>query len=264
MFKVNHDRVIFCGGEEYHLAGGDHMKNGNFDTEKYKQELMKLYSRSSNPTEQSGDISLDYNPKPQEIKDVNEDAPDDTVYSEFTDEDFPDTEEDYNSRYPEPDLSQLDTDLGTASSEDNVPPEYTSEELLGRETGYILVNVRTGDNSSAIKGASVAVTAVVDGKRMILASGITDESGISPKFPLPVPDLIHSQSSDPDERPYNLFDVSVSAEGFFNARSVDVPVFSGITSVQNFNLIPVPMMMQSSDETVTYYNAEPDFRGRKE
>ena len=126
------------------------------------------------------------------------------------------------------------------------------------------MNVRTGDDSSAVAGASVNVTAVVDGKRLILASGETDGSGVSPRFSLPVPDLENSQTPGPDERPYNLFDVSVYAEGFFRARSVDVPVFSGITSVQNFNLIPVPLMMKSNDETVTYYNAEPYFGGGKE
>ena len=42
-----------------------------------------------------------------------------------------------------------------------------------------------------------------------------------------------------------------------NARSVDVPVFAGITSVQNFSMIPVPAMMRQNDETVTYFNQEP-------
>ncbi len=238
------------------------MNNGNFDTEKYKQELMKFYSRSSNNNVTSENTVREYIPQPQ--KKNKEDSPDDTAYSEHIEEDSNGREEDYNSRYPEPDLSELDTTFGAADTQDNAPPEYNSEELLGTEKGYILVNVRTGDDSSAVSGATVAVTAVVDGKRMIIASGVTDESGVSPKFSLPVPDLVHSQQPSPDERPYNLFDVSVSAEGFFNARSVDVPVFSGITSVQNFNLIPVPLMMNSSDETVTYYNAEPNFRGRKE
>ena len=237
------------------------MNNGNFDTEKYKQELMKLYNRSSNNNVPFEKEKKEYIPQQQT---VTGDEPDDTVYSEHIDEDSNGSVEDYNSRYPEPDLSEIDTDMGTGDTQDNVPPEYTSEELLGTEKGYILVNVRTGDDSSAISGATVAITAIVDGKRMIIASGVTDESGVSPKFSLPVPDLVYSQLPDPDERPYNLFDVSVSAEGFFHARSVDVPVFSGITSVQNFNLIPVPLMMKSSDETVTYYNAEPNFRGRKE
>lgn len=230
------------------------MKNGNFDTEKYKQELMKLYSRSSSHDEEL--------PK---VQDENkEELPDDTAYAEFAEKDGNGDDEDYNSRYPEPDLSELDTDLGMDSNKDDEPPEYSSEEFLGNEMGYILVNVRTGDDSSAVEGAFVKVTAVVDGKRLVLASGATDESGVSPKFSLPVPDLEHSQAPDPEERPYNLFDVSVYAEGFFRARSVDVPVFSGITSVQNFNLIPVPLMMSSDDETVTYYNAEPGFGGGKE
>jgi len=51
----------------------------------------------------------------------------------------------------------------------------------------------------------------------------------------------------------------VTAKGFFNARSVDVPVFSGITSIQNFNMIPVPLMMKETDETLTIYNQEPFF-----
>ncbi|MBQ6168550.1 MAG: carboxypeptidase regulatory-like domain-containing protein [Ruminococcus sp.] len=235
------------------------MPNGNLDTEKYKQELMRLYSRSTSAEEKQVT-----QPVPEEINDTDTEAPDDTVYAEHTEEDSNGAEEDYNSRFPEPDLSELDTDLGTHSAEDDVPPVYDSDELLGTERGYILVNVRTGDDSSAVAGAFISVTAIVDGKRLVLASGVTDESGVSPKFSLPVPDREHSQEPSPEERPYNLFDVSVSAEGFFRARSVDVPVFSGITSVQNFNLIPLPLMMDSSDETVTYYNAEPSFGGGKE
>ena len=243
------------------------MQNGNLDMERYKQEMMKLYSRSTSPEDTAGELpeaAPAYDEQPAEISDVDENAPDDTVYAEHTDEDSNGMEEDYNSRFPEPDLSGLDTDGGTASTEDDVPPEYDRSELIGAEKGYILVNVRTGDDSSAVAGAMVLVTALVDGKRLVLASGETDESGISPRFELPAPDLIHSQAPDPDRRPYALYDVSVSAEGFFRARSVDVPVFSGITSVQNFNLIPVPLMMNSSDETVTYYNAEPTFGGGKE
>ena len=228
------------------------MDNRIPDTERYRQELMKLYSRSPSRSEEK--------PGPEEK--ALEEAPDDTAYADFSDNG--NVPEDYNDRYPEPDLSDLDTDFGTVDTEDDDPSEYDSDELLGAERGYILVNVRTGDDSSAVEGASVEVTAIIDGKRLILASGVTDESGVSPRFSLPVPDLEHSQVPGSEERPYNLFDVSVYAEGFFRARSVDVPVFSGVTSVQNFNLIPVPLMMNSNDETVTYYNAEPDFRGGKE
>ncbi|SHM35170.1 MULTISPECIES: carboxypeptidase regulatory-like domain-containing protein [Ruminococcus] len=243
------------------------MNNGNLDMEKYKQEMMKLYSRSTSPSEISKELpeaDTEYDAEPVEKNQVDENARDDTAYADYTEEDSNGSAEDYNSRFPEPDLSELDTDFGTDTNNDSEPPEYDAEELLGTEKGYIQVNVRTGDDTSAVAGAMVAVTAVVDGKRLVLASGVTNESGTAPKFTLPVPDLVHSQSPSPDERPYNLFDITVTADGFFKARSVDVPVFSGITSVQNFNLIPVPLMMNSSDETATIYNAEPSFGGGKE
>lgn len=165
---------------------------------------------------------------------------------------------DYSERYPDIDFSELESDLGTLPSEEaNNPPEYISEESLGSATGYIIVNARAGDESTAVVGAVVLVTAIVDGNRMILASGVTDENGTTPKFSLPAPEYSLSQRPSPSSRPYNLFDVSVTAKGYFNARSVDVPVFADTVSIQNFSMIPVPFMMKSNDETVTYFNQEP-------
>lgn len=233
--------------------------------EQYKREMMKLYGKSTsaneanenqNPhtpepepvVEEANETATPKNKEPEqvinnqtyeeqhpvseEIEDVDANAPDDTAYA--TDE-----------RYPDPDLSELD--------------DKPSETDMGSSIGYILVNTRTGEDSSPVVGASVLITAIVDGRRNKIASGVTDDSGVSPKFSVPAPDLIHSQAPDSVKRPYSLYDISVTADGFFNARSVDVPVFSGITSVQNFGMIPVPLMMKSNDETVTYINQEPDF-----
>ncbi len=271
------------------------------DIDKYKREMMKLYSRrtpmeeyennsnvknytqpssqeitpeapaDANDTaaykaesEEIGEESNELqNPVSEEIADVDPDARDDSAWSPHSEEDFESTpydEDEFNTRYPDPDLS----DLGEKTEENTTAPIYASVESLGNSVGYIKVSVRTGDDSSAIEGASVMVTAIVDGKRMIIADGITDSSGNAPKFAVPVPDFILSQAPGSEIRPYNLFDVSVTAEGFFNARSVDVPVFSGTTSVQNFNMIPLPLMMNPSDETVTYYNQEPDYLAGKE
>lgn len=234
--------------------------------EQYKREMMKLYGKStsvneadethkprtpepeqvveeanetqkpvkkSEPEQVSEERSYkEQHPVSEEIADVDKNAPDDTAYN--TDE-----------RYPDPDLSELD--------------DKPSESDMGSSTGYILVNTRTGEDSSPVVGASILITAVVDGRREIIASGVTDDSGVSPKFSVSAPELVFSQSPDSLKRPYSLYDISVTANGFFNARSVDVPVFSGITSVQNFGMIPVPLMMKPSDETVTYINPEPIF-----
>ncbi|MDE6093089.1 MAG: carboxypeptidase regulatory-like domain-containing protein [Ruminococcus sp.] len=249
--------------------------------EQYKREMMKLYGKSTSVAEEanenqnpamkgtanpvveeaneteapkknnkeqiSGNQSYEeQHPVSEEISEVDKNAPDDTAYSA-------------NERYPEPDLSELNLDVEQSEPQDVTSSEYASEESIGSSVGYILVNTRTGEESSPVADASVLITAIIDGKREIIASGKTNESGTSEKFAVPAPAFSLSQAPDSYKRPYSLFDVSVTADGFFNARSVDVPVFSGITSVQNFGMIPVPLMMKPSDETVTYINQEPDF-----
>ncbi len=233
--------------------------------ERYKREIMDLYSRNA-PVQNEPDKS-DQSDTAEEANETEApeeyimQLPDDTAYSDDIGDEEEESAEDFNVRYPEPDLSELNTDYGMSETNDNMPPEYVSEESLGDSVGYVIVNVRTGDESQAIAGATVLISAIVAGNRMIIASGVTDQNGTTSRFEVPVPALSLSQSPDTEKRPYNLFDVSVTAEGFFNARSVDVPVFSGITSIQNFNMIPVPLMMDPRDETVTYFNQEPDYRG---
>lgn len=140
-------------------------------------------------------------------------------------------------------------------SESSLAPQ----ESLGDSSGFIVVNVRTGHEASPIVGASVIVSAISDGKRMFIAAGQTDISGSVIDLAAPAPDKIYSQSPDTGVRPYSLFDISVRANGFFNARSVDVPVFSGVTSIQNFSMIPLPLGAESGDDTLTYFNQEPFF-----
>ncbi len=250
-------------------------------SERYKSELMKLYGKrssdcASDNNEEVSEVpqkelyeaeTNEAPPEDEEIFGVDEDAPDDTSYADYAEnenKDSPDDETEFNNRYPEPDLSVLGDNSFSADSAYDTPPQYVSEESLGVGKGYILVNVRAGDESAPIEGATVMVTAIVDGSRLILAEGLTNSSGTTEKCAVPAPDVVHSQAPDAIKRPYNLFDVSVTASGFFNARSVDVPVFDGITSVQNFSMIPVPLMMRGSDETVTYFNQEPDFDGGSE
>ncbi len=249
--------------------------------EQYKREMMKLYGKSTSVAEEANEnqnpamkgtanpiieeaneteapkknnkeqISenqsyKEQHPVSEEISDVNENAPDDTAYST-------------NERYPEPDLSELNIGYGQSEPQDITPSEYASEESIGSSTGYILVNTRTGEESSPVADASVLITAIVDGKREIIASGKTNESGTSEKFAVPAPAFSLSQSPGSYKRPYCLFDVSVTGDGFFNARSLYVPVFLGSTSAQKFGMIPGPLMMKPSDETVTYINQEPNF-----
>lgn len=262
------------------------MDSGNIvsKTDKYKEELMRLYSKRI-MTDENAEIkentesvaSDEENEKKVEenIEDVEENtekSEENTEESEEEDEILAGTSENDESfqevggeadqenadesdaieqRYPQPDISELDEGEPSLSDE-------SQQESLGDSTGYILVNVRTGNQAVPIEGASVIVNAILNGNRMIIAAGLTDISGTTLKLETPAPNIEYSQSPDSEIRPYSLFDISVTARGFFDARSVDVPVFSGITSIQNFNMVPVPLFMESDDETLTYFNQEPN------
>lgn len=244
-------------------------KDINAQAERYKKEMMNFYGRRTEEVsvpeeEQSAEETAETEDRPddEEVFGADEDEQDDTAYFPYSEEenrDLPEGEDEYNNRYPEPDLSGLDTDTGEHDTGDVSEPQYVTEESMGSATGYILVYVRAGDESTPIEGATVLVSAIVGGNRLILADGRTNSSGTTVKFAVPAPETVHSQSPGQPIRPYSLYDVSVTAEGYFNARSVDVPVFAGITSVQNFSMIPLPVLMNGSDETVTYFNQEPDF-----
>lgn len=234
--------------------------------DEYKREMMKLYGQRrtgeerivperSEETVMKEEISDNMSVPEEgfqetvspEIEDVDPEAADDTAWSGFLEKEPNDLDE----RFPDPDLSELEGN----TLADN--PALESD--LGSSIGFILVNVRAGDESFAIEGAVVLISAIVNGNRLLIASGIADNSGTAPLFEVPVPDPSYSQEPFSEIRPYSLYDISVTAKGFFNARSVDVPVFSGITSIQNFNMIPVPLMMKETDETLTIYNQEPFF-----
>lgn len=258
--KYSADLCIRKNFHEYNSAGDDRMNP--IDIEKYKKDMMRLYGKRTNIPEEVPEKTAE---TPEEVTEIPEEAtesqetpeeaeetleiPEETA--EVPEETAEEQENDIEERFPEPDLSELDDEISDA--------EYAAAEGMGNSTGYILVNVRAGNEAFPIEDAVVLVTAVVDGNRLIIASGLTDISGTTIRLETPAPDIIYSQSPSPAKRPYSLFDISVRANGYFNARSVDVPVFSGITSIQNFNMIPVPLLMQSSDETLTYYNQEPQF-----
>ncbi len=251
------------------------MDSGNIvsKADKYKEELMRLYGKRV-MTGENAEIKEEAHPvssnevnseKAEEIIEETEEnveeANEEAVISE-NDESFQevsgeadqgnaDESDDIERRYPQPDLSEL------VEGEPSVP-DNSQQESLGDSTGYILVNVRTGSEALPIEGASVVVNAILNGRRLIIAAGTTDISGTTLKLVTPAPNIKYSQSPDSDVRPYSLFDVTVKARGFFDARSVDVPVFSGITSIQNFNMVPVPLFMESDDETLTYFNQEPN------
>jgi hypothetical protein len=241
------------------------------DIEAYKKEMMKLYSKGKPVEQTENDVSADEmklaeeftadkeNTVPAEYQNRGQ-KKSENGEKDYDDKDYADAEHD-TSYYPytadeeEAELERIINGADLSDIEQLHEQNAPAPSELGNSTGFILVNVRAGNEATPIVGASVVVTATDSGKRLLAAAGITDISGTVTGIEVPAPDKSYSLTPDTEVRPYSLFDISVRAKGFFNARSIDVPVFSGITSVQNFNMVPLPIGSAEGEETLTYLNS---------
>lgn len=251
--------------------------NLNAQAEKYKEEMLRLYGKSTSAAV-VGTVNASTFDVPADTRsDEAAEAPEETVpqaaeeqsekqisedirgmqpdnQSKPQTEPQQEAESTIEERFPEPNLSELPGNMPPAS--ENIPETTENPgDFFGNGVGYILVNVRTGDDSLPLENASVKVTGIHSGKRFVIASALTDSSGRTPKFEIPAPVMTSLERPDSENRAYSLYDISVTANGFFNARSVDVPVFDDITSVQNFSMIPLPLYMRPDSETVITYNS---------
>lgn len=105
--------------------------------------------------------------------------------------------------------------------------------------GYLKVKVSTARGAIPLEGATVRVRAEGFGDTGAVYSLETDSSGLTDILPLPAPP--RSLSQEPNGSiPYSLWEVSVFCDGFISAIFSGVPVYAGITSVQNANLVPLP------------------------
>lgn len=221
--------------------------------EKYRQEMMKLYGKSTSKNDNVSDVQLQKENQ-ETVVENNENTAENEI---------PHTEEiqlpkvsDIDERYPEPVLDEINKNSYATQISDG---EYNRRNNYD-SIGWISVNVRTAENASPVENASVIITSMNDGNLIFKATGITDESGQIKKIALPAPSASLSLDSENLIKPYSVYDISVYADGFFRERSVDVPVFAGITSVQQFNMVPLPLYMTENDETITYYNQEPELQ----
>jgi hypothetical protein len=87
-------------------------------------------------------------------------------------------------------------------------------------------------------GAIARITGGEESNRDIARSLITDNDGITPKVKLPTPKRSYSLTPEDEESPFALYDVEVTAEGYFTKRIIGVAIFSGINAILPVNMIP--------------------------
>ncbi|MBE6703529.1 MAG: hypothetical protein E7585_09020 [Ruminococcaceae bacterium] len=114
-------------------------------------------------------------------------------------------------------------------------------------TGYLVVQVTTANNAIPLANAAVTIRES-DGGTVLYElrsgpDGRTDRVGLS----APPRSLSMSPS---ENRPYALYNIEVRLSDYENAFYQNVPVFDGITAIQQANLRPTPENGSPGDFTL--------------
>ena len=128
-------------------------------------------------------------------------------------------------------------------------PEYPRE-----ETGFLQVQAFTAREATPLADAHILIyEKTLDGDRVV-ASGFTDNSGLSPVFSLP--GVSASLSLKPGfPSPYVSYAVQVDAPGYYRVRSENVPVFSAVLSRQPVFMVPLPEQEFGVDKEILFPDA---------
>lgn len=122
------------------------------------------------------------------------------------------------------------------------------------EYGYLIVNVRTANGALPVKGAMVTVTddSLINPK--VLYVLYSDGSGVTEKVRLEAPAKELSQTSG-NKNVFAKYNIVVEKEGYYRVEDFQVPIFSGITSIQTDELVPLPNGLKNSDEFIKFYES---------
>ena len=107
------------------------------------------------------------------------------------------------------------------------------------DTGWLRVSVTEANGTIPVRGAFVTLTEYGPGMEGdVIRILTTGPDGLTETVRLPVPPA--SESMTPGgEYPGGLYGVTVWADGYYPAEAVGAPVFGGVVSLQNIDLIPI-------------------------
>ena len=108
----------------------------------------------------------------------------------------------------------------------------------GGGVGYLIVRVSTALGAIPLADALVTVRGTEAHTSDVIYSQLTNSSGITQKISLPAPNIRESESPG-YPRPYSLYSVDVSKEGYLPLKLENVAIFDSITSIQPAVMVPL-------------------------
>ena len=128
-----------------------------------------------------------------------------------------------------------------ASSEQKQRCRYINDFLAeNRESGSLKVETYAADRSFGIGSARVMVFIELPGGNVAVFDGITDNDGTTESIILPAPPRELSQSPQTGSNPrlpYSTYSVYVEHPDFVRSVFTNVPVFSGVESIQPVRML---------------------------
>ena len=122
----------------------------------------------------------------------------------------------------------------------NLSYDTTQNPQKNTGVGYVIVNVTTARGAIPLGGAVVRIFNYEnEGKNgSLIITQKTNSSGRTDRIPLPAPPRSSSQSPG-NGKSYSTYNIDAQYDGFYNQYYINVPIFDGVTAIQNIDLVPV-------------------------
>lgn len=120
------------------------------------------------------------------------------------------------------------------------------------DTAYLLVRVYSARGAIPLEGAVVTISQFTDSGEELLHLTVTDENGFTAKFPLPAASRELSQHPG-NPHPFTFYNVQVDVDGYYTVRNENIPLYGGITSVQDVAMVPLPEQGQNEIQIFPEY-----------
>ena len=118
-----------------------------------------------------------------------------------------------------------------------LPTVAPQEEPPTDSSGQLIAIVTSLRGIYPVENAKVTVFTGNYGNMQVVDTAYTDESGRTRPFVLETPNKQISLESDNKGIAYATYNLEVKAEGYVDNVHINIPVFSGVTSLQTSNLM---------------------------
>lgn len=201
--------------------------NSNEDIQKYINEMMQLYKKSENA--QSNAVQ-DSAQTPKISENIQEN-----------------TEAESKSILP------IEYEVPISDEEESEPVPLFENSYS--DTGFLQVNVTTGEKTIPLENAVVVITTKTPIGQTAVSITPTDANGKTPIITLPAPD---SNATGDANTPFATYSAEIFLKGYHTVINENVPIFSGTTSILPVNMVPLPTNAKISRDII-FYSDEPKF-----